>query len=92
MTDLSPVSPAAQAVLDAYWTEADRLNRDANYSELIAAALRAVADEVTPHMFLKPQENLESQREAMIWGMDKQTQIIRQKVLSIAFELEKSNV
>jgi hypothetical protein len=86
------LSPAAQAVLDAYWTEADRLGRDADNSELIAAVLRAVADEVTPHMFLKPQENLESKREAMVWGMDQQTQLTRQKIRSIASELGDYNV
>jgi len=86
------LSPAAQAVLDAYWTEADRLGRDVTDSELIAAVLRAVADEVTPHMFLKPQENLESRREAMVWGMDHQTQFTRQKIRSIASELGDYNV
>ena len=89
---MTNLSPAAQAVLDAYWTEADRLNRDADDSELIAAVLRAVADEVTPHMFLKPQENLESRREAMVWGMDQQTQLTRQKIRAIASELGDYNV
>jgi hypothetical protein len=86
------LSPAAQAVLDAYWTEADRQGRDADDSELIAAVLRAVADEVTPHMFLKPQENLESGREAMVWGMDQQTQLTRQRIRAIASELGDYNV
>jgi hypothetical protein len=89
---MTNLSPAAQAVLYAYWTEADRLGRDADDSELIAAVLRAVADEVTPHMFLKPQENLESGREAMVWGMDQQTQLTRQKIRAIASELGDYNV
>jgi hypothetical protein len=41
MTDLSP---AAQAVLDAYFTEADRLDREVSDNEMIAAALRAAVE------------------------------------------------
>ena len=40
MTDLSP---AAQSVLDAYYTEADRLDREVSHEEMLAAALRALA-------------------------------------------------
>ena len=58
----------------------------------VAVIIRALADEVVPYMEIKPQENLESRREAMIWGMDQQTQLTRQKILAIASELEKSNV
>jgi hypothetical protein len=42
MTDLSP---AAQAVLDAAFTLADNLDRDVTDTEMIAAALRAAADQ-----------------------------------------------
>ncbi len=45
MTDLSP---AAQAVLGAYFTHADLLNREVSHEEMIAAALRAAADQVIP--------------------------------------------
>ena len=45
MTDLSP---AAQAVLDAYFTHADLLNREVSHEEMISAAIRALADEVIP--------------------------------------------
>ena len=38
------LSPAAQAVLDAYCTEADRLDREVSHEEMLAAALRAAAD------------------------------------------------
>ena len=41
MTDHLPV--AAQAVLDAYYTEADRLDREVSHEEMLAAALHAVA-------------------------------------------------
>jgi len=40
MTDLSP---AAQAVLDAYFNHADLLNREVSHEEMLAAALRAAA-------------------------------------------------
>ena len=43
-----PLSPAAQAVLDAYWTFAESLDRDASDEEVLAAALRAAADQVVP--------------------------------------------
>ena len=43
MTDLSP---AAQAVLDAYFSHADLLNREVSHEEMIAAALRAAADQM----------------------------------------------
>lgn len=84
MTDLSP---QAQAVLDASsdapvgngWN-ADRL--------AIAAALRAVADQVVPLAEISPQEDLESRREAMVWGMEFQTQLTRNQLLTIAAELE----
>ena len=54
MTDLSP---AAQAVLDAYWTFADSLDRDASDEEVLAAALRAAADQVVP----EPSDHLPEQ-------------------------------
>jgi predicted P-loop ATPase len=37
------LSPAAQAVLDAYFTEADRLDREVSDNEMLAAVLRAAA-------------------------------------------------
>lgn len=40
---MSELSPAAQAVLDAYFTEADRLDREVSDNEMLAAALRAAA-------------------------------------------------
>ena len=53
MTDLSP---AAQAVLDAYFTHADLLNREVSHEEMIAAAIRALADQVVSKKvaFLSP--------------------------------------
>ena len=37
------VTAATQAVLDAYCTEADRLDREVSHEEMLAAALHAVA-------------------------------------------------
>ena len=37
------VTAAAQSVLDAYYTEADRLDREVSHEEMLAAALHAVA-------------------------------------------------
>jgi hypothetical protein len=37
------VTAAAQSVLDAYCTEADRLDREVSHEEMLAAALHAVA-------------------------------------------------
>lgn len=48
MTD---VSPAAQAVLDAFYGgggQLERLDRFARYEERVAAALRAAASQVVP--------------------------------------------
>lgn len=48
MTDPTQLSPAAQAVLDAYYTEADLRNREVTDCEMLAAALRAAVDQVVP--------------------------------------------
>jgi predicted HD phosphohydrolase len=40
--------PAAQSVLDAYYTEADRLDREVSHEEMLAAALRAAANGCDP--------------------------------------------
>jgi len=45
---MTTLSPAAQSVLDAYYTEADRLDREVSHEEMLAAALRAAADGCDP--------------------------------------------
>ena len=72
-----PLSPAAQAVLDAYFTHADLLNREVSHEEMLAAALRALADQVVPDEgnFLTP---------AIAAG-------IRANILAIATKLEGTN-
>ena len=46
MTNPTPLSPAAQAVLDAYYTEADLRNREVTDHEMLAAALHAAASQL----------------------------------------------
>ena len=43
---MNDLSPAAQAVANAYFTHADLLNREVSHEEMIAAALRALADQL----------------------------------------------
>jgi hypothetical protein len=80
MTDQFPdatkmvLSPAAQAVLDAYWDDAP-LESGARCG--LAAALRVAADQVVPDELLKGSD-------PDAWLRDE----IRQQLLAIADELE----
>ena len=65
------LSPAAQAVLDAYEDSSMSASLDGVDSGGLAAALRAVANRVVPKSEVMPQRNLESRREAMVWGHGK---------------------
>jgi hypothetical protein len=78
MTDLSP---AAQAVLDAAFTLADNLDREVTETEIIAAALRAAADQVMP------EEPLYGGDQRWMFERDAR-QACRKKLLAIAAELE----
>ena len=82
---MAELSPTAQAVLDA--VEDDCIHPDDRH-RIAAAALRAAADQVVPATEVMPQQDLESRREAMVWGMVNQTQVTRQQLLAIATELE----
>ncbi len=74
---MTTLSPAAQTVLDAYWTLADLLDREVSHDEMLAAALRAAADQVVP---------LHIGSSTSTRG---QTRLgIRHKLLAIAAELE----
>lgn len=77
-----PLSPAAQAVLDAYCTEADLRNREVTDCEMLAAALRATADQVVPPAL--EEEFYDRNQAPPLTAMVK----IRQKLLAIAAELE----
>jgi hypothetical protein len=80
------LSPAAQAVMDAYrkdWTD-EHLNQDV---KCLAAALRAVADQVVP--------NEDHPRQSQFWDEEadrewQNHQHFRRKLLAIAAELEGS--
>jgi hypothetical protein len=84
MTDLSP---AAQAVLDAYFTHADLLNREVSNEEMIAAALLAAANQVAPET-----PHSEPDDPEMLKGIWDERRTIRAELLAIATELENSNV
>jgi hypothetical protein len=75
---MSELSPAAQEVLDAYYTYADLLNREVSHEEMLAAALRAAADQVRFH----------NQLGLNAYGGHAQAQ---NQLLAIADELEGSN-
>ena len=75
MTDLLP---AAQALLDAYWETFNAPLEGAIHRPL-AAALRALADQVTPSDAVEPRNNL---------PMAMECQRIRAEILAIATELE----
>jgi len=82
MTDLSP---AAQAVMDAVLAlYADVVPREAAWAvdaEIVAAAIRATADQVVPHEYL------------VGVGVEVKTrQLTRLRLLAIAAELENTNV
>jgi hypothetical protein len=80
---MTELSPQAQAVWDAAYNTPE----DCPYEHDLAAALEAAADQVAPFAEITPQEDLESRREAMAWGMQNQAQLTRQQLLAIAAEL-----
>lgn len=85
MINPTPLSPAAQAVLDAFYKGGGRLDcldRFARYDERIAAALRAAADQVAPSDLDEPRNYL---------PMAMECQRIRADLLAIAAELEGTN-
>ena len=74
-----PLSPAAQAVLDAFW-------KQPGWRSAIAAALRAVADQVVPEQPTIPNGDLTEQT----YRWDERSGI-RAEILAIAAELEGAN-
>jgi len=84
MTDHT-LSPAAQAMLDAYRSSHLSINN-------LAAALRAAADQVVPW---KPEPTEESIGPTIdfgyAWALFSQANDTRQELLAIAAELEGSN-
>jgi hypothetical protein len=80
---MTELSPQAQAVLDAYFTHADLLNREVSNEEMIAAALRAAADQVAPET-----PHSEPDDPEMLKGIWDERRTIRAELLAIAAELE----
>ena len=80
MTNPTPLSPAAQAVYDAFWKDLDF--REDFTARNIAAALRAAADQVVP----------EEQNSDFVPGAPRayeiQRRVTRHQLLAIAAELE----
>ena len=81
MTDLSP---AAQAVLDA-WTASENGVYLLGDPERLAAALRAAADQVAPEQLAEPRGT------GFRWGGWAAEQGVRSELLAIATELENAN-
>ena len=77
MTDPTPLSPAAQAVMNAFVSIAGEGHR--HQSAAVAAALRAAADQVVP-------EEPDYMRNAIPDAFDRQ-ESIRAEILAIAAEL-----
>ena len=83
-----PLSPAAQAVLDAFWKQpGDR--------SAIAAVIRAVADQVVP-VSTEPNRTINLQPEQDVvfigaWHIWNTQSKMRSQLLAIAAELEGSN-
>ena len=73
---MNQFSPAAQAVLDAAINVAESPDAEA----IVAAAIRELKDQVAPHRPI-PQNSLE-------WGEYNMTEIIRERLDTIATELE----
>lgn len=88
MNHPTPLGAAAQAVLDAFWSDKEYIADSGDIAKHVAAALRAAADQVVPQITIAPQQDLESRREAMEWGMNSQTQLTRHQLLAIAAELD----
>ena len=82
---MADLSPAAQAILDAAFTLADNLDRDVTEAEMIAAALRAAADQVVPELG-RPR----TADERTLYHEGRLDAVIRhrQQLLAIAAELE----
>ena len=79
---MTELSPAAQAVLDAYIAE-DRAGRLA-----VAAALRAAADQVVPDDYDPPRGVSYPEKDAFVDGKCVRNEDIRVALLAIAAELD----
>jgi len=81
MTDPTPLSPAAQAVLDA----AIRVAESPDAEAIAAAVLCAAADQVVPYEATAPWNEKKCDYDGNHWEM---RQWVRAELLAIATELE----
>lgn len=88
---MADLSPAAQAVMDAFTRGNPVLSADAVYREVCAAALRAVADEVTAESYDPPRKNNNRYIEGLADGKCLRNGDIRATIHAIATELENHN-
>ena len=89
---LTDLSPAAQAVLDAFLCslgEEPMLGWD--YGRDLAAALRAAADQVVPEHYDPPREGSYPEAGAFVDGKCVRNEDARYQLLAIAAELEGAN-
>ena len=85
-----PLSPAAQAVMDAWEAKLDPMVTCLTHDperEALAATLRAAADQVVPEQQV-PVPNEDSVVEMQSWACVSQRQRTRDQLLAIAAELE----
>ena len=89
MTDPTPLSPAAQAVMNAATNGNTNVVNDPVYRQCIAAALRAAADQVVPR---RPEPTEDSVGPTIdygyAWALFSSANDIRQELIAIADELE----
>ena len=85
-----PLSPAAQAVLDAafsaYWSAEQEAPNDEGM--IAAAALRAAADQVVPEDYNPPRTAFCPEAGAFVDGKECRNEDVRYQLLAIAAELE----
>jgi hypothetical protein len=84
-----PLSSAAEAVWEAFNESLEQVGWFSDYGDALAAALRAVADQVVPESE-PPQRDSFSDRSVWQWAVDCHNHDVgtRSKILAIAAELE----
>ena len=82
---MTELSPAAQAVWDAWQKAPISLDIEQSDRDALAAALRAAADQVVPHEATAPWDEFKYDYDGDRWEM---RQWVRDQFLAIAAELE----
>jgi hypothetical protein len=85
---MTKLSPAAQAIHDAYWTEKGYINGD-EINTCIANLIRALADQVVPWRLEPTEDSIGPTIDyGYAWGLFSQANDIRQELIKIADEFE----